>query len=393
MYSSKLVITNNYFKFLIFILFLYVGMENLSAQGCVAIRGYSSCSMGYMDNGINLKKGEFTVGSNFRYFESFRHFRGTEEETNRIEDGTQVINDSYFSDITFNYGISERLYANLLIPFVSHVRSSMYEHGGNSLSDRHNTRSSGLSDIRLGAGYWLVKPNSKPFNLAMGVGIKLPTGDYRYTDTFYNQGDNKDLMIDTVVDQSIQPGDGGVGFNLDLQGYHTLSHHFMLTTTLYYLLNPRETNGVLTRNGSSEFSVPDQYAAQLGVFYFSNLKGLNVYLGGRLEGVPSSDIIGGSAGYRRPGYVISIDPGVNYSVNNLIMSLNVPVALERNRTRSYLDKQRTAETGVYRHGDAAFADYLVSFNLTYKFSKKQDALKHPDIPDYNIENAYSSNSL
>lgn len=356
-------------RYYILVLFLSASY-NIKAQGCVAIRGFSSCSAGQIDSGSNLNKGDFSVGSNFRYFESFRHFRGTKEETNRIEEGTNVINDSYFVDVTFNYGISERFFANLLIPFVSHVRSSMYEHGGNSLGDRHKTRSSGLSDIRLGGGYWLFKPNSKPFNYAIGTGIKLPTGNYQYTDTFYNQGPNKDMNVEGVVDQSIQPGDGGIGFNLNLQGYHVLSHHFMLTTTLYYLFNPRETNGQLTRNGRSEFSVPDQYAAQIGTYYFSNIKGLNLYLGGRLEGVPASDLIGGSAGYRRPGYVVSVDPGINYSVENLTLSLNVPVALIRDRTQSFLDKQRTAETGVYRHGDAAFADYLINFNFTYRFKKK-----------------------
>ncbi|GAA3570050.1 hypothetical protein [Snuella lapsa] len=95
---------NKYFISTVFVLFLclYTGTNKIKAQGCVAIRGYSSCSAGNMENGINLKQGEFTVGSNFRYFESFRHFRGTEEETNRVDEGTNVINDSYFSDITFN---------------------------------------------------------------------------------------------------------------------------------------------------------------------------------------------------------------------------------------------------------------------------------------------------
>ncbi len=347
---------------------LVVGFES-SAQGCVAIRGFSSCNS-FMENGGILMKGDFSVGSNFRYFESFRHFRGTHEEANRVEEGTQVINDSYFVDITFNYAISDRLYATVLLPFASHSRSSMYEHGGNppnGLGERHNTRSSGLSDMRLGLGYWLFKDNSKGYNFALGTGIKLPTGDYNYMDTFYNQGPNKDQDVLDVVDQSIQLGDGGMGFNVDFQGYYMLSNSFTLTTTLYYLFNPEETNGVLTRGGSSEFSVPDQFAAQLGALYSPNIKGLSFYLGGRIEGVPSSDLIGGSNGYRRPGYAISVDPGINYNTNNLSLSLNVPVAIERNRTQSYLDKKRTKETGVFTQGDAAFADYLINFNLTYRF--------------------------
>tara|TARA_R110002049_G_scaffold309051_1_gene516210 strand:- start:11069 stop:12226 length:1158 start_codon:yes stop_codon:yes gene_type:complete len=382
---------NYYLKSVVCTIFLslVISATNLNAQGCVAIRGFSSCSAGNMEGGVNLSKGDFSVGTNFRYFESFRHFRGAEEETNRVEEGTQVINDSYFVDVAFNYGISDRLYVNFLLPFVSHVRSSMYEHGGNppnGLGDRHNTRSSGLSDLRLGAGYWLFKPNTKSFNLALGLGVKLPTGDYAYTDTFYNQGANKDMQVDGVVDQSIQPGDGGLGFNLDAQGYYGLSNHFMLTTTLYYLFNPEVTNGVLTRNGSSEFSVPDQYAAQLGAMYFSNIKGLNFYLGGRLEGVPSSDLIGGSEGYRRPGYAISVEPGINYNVKDLTMSLNIPIAVERNRTQSFSDKQRTAQTGVFTQGDAAFADYLVNFNLTYRFSKKHSNMNgYSDKVDFNIK--------
>ncbi|MBU3821107.1 transporter [Flavobacteriaceae bacterium XHP0103] len=357
------------------------------AQGCVAIRGFSSCNGNIINGGSNLMKGDFSVGTNIRYFESFRHFRGSHEETHRIEEGTQVINDSYFVDIAFNYAISERVYATFLLPFVSHVRSSMYEHGGNppnGLGERHNTRSSGLSDIRIGLGYWLFKPNTKSFNYALGAGIKLPTGDYSYMDTFYNQGPNRDRDELAVVDQSIQPGDGGLGFNIDFQGYQMLSDSFTLTTSLYYLFNPEETNGVLTRGGRSEFSVPDQYAALLGALYFPKIKGVSFYLGGRIEGVPSSDLIGGSGGYRRPGYAISVDPGINYNTHNLSLSLNVPVAVERNRTQSFLDKQRTEETGVYRHGDAAFADYLINFNLTYRFRNKKSAMSH-DMEDGSVD--------
>ena len=361
------------------ILCFFLGNFQLEAQGCVAIRGFSSCS-GSVGSGANLGKGEMLIGSNFRYFESFRHFRGREEETHRVEEGTEVINNSYFLDLTFNYGITDRLYANLVLPFVSHARSSMYEHGGNppnGLGERHSTNSSGLSDIRIGAGYWLFKPGEKPFNYAIGAGIKLPTGNYEYTDTFYNQGPDRDITLDAVVDQSIQPGDGGYGFNLDFQGYHGLSDSFMLTTTLYYLFNPMTTNGALTRGGNSEFSVPDQFAALLGTLYSPNITGLTFYLGGRIEGVPATDLIGSSAGYRRPGYAISVDPGINYSFSNFTMSLNVPVAVERNRIQSYQDKERTRETGEYRHGDAAFADYLINFNLTYRFGKKKEMDIHP----------------
>jgi hypothetical protein len=45
----------------------------------------------------------------------------------------------------------------------------------------------------------------------------------------------------------------------------------------------------------------------------------------------------------------------------------VPVALERNRTQSVPDKIRTQKTGVYAHGDAAFADFAVNVGMAIRF--------------------------
>jgi outer membrane putative beta-barrel porin/alpha-amylase len=357
---------------------LILPVSYLSSQGCVAIRGFSGCT-GNIENGIIVPKGDLLVGTNFRYFKSYRHFRSDHEETNRVEDGTQVINNSSFLDFSATYGISNRLYANLIIPFVYHTRSSMYEHGGNppnGLGDRHETSAAGIADIRLGAGYWLLDQEKHPkVNYAVGVGVKLPTGNYSAKDVFYNQGENKDTDIEKVVDQSIQPGDGGFGITTEIQGFHVINDHLMLLSNLYYLINPQESNGVLTRNGRSEFSCPDQYAVRSGVYYSTKIHGLSTFLGGRMEGIPASDLIGSSAGYRRPGFAVSVEPGVGFSTGNASFNLTVPIALYRNRTQSYEDKVRTAETGEYRHGDAAFADYLVNFSFSYKFAGKQNEMK------------------
>lgn len=373
-------------KLLLLILFSFSALHFLSAQGCVAIRGGSSCGTN-LGGGINLMQGEFQLGTGFRYFESFRHFRGSEQEHYRIEEGTQVINDSYFLDLSLNYGITDRLYGNIILPFVSHKRSSMYEHGGNppnGLGERHTTASSGLSDLRLGLGYWLFDPaKSYGFNYAIGVGLKLPTGKYDYTDTFYNQGEERNEDLEAVVDQSIQPGDGGTGITLDVQGYQSLSDAFLLVTNFYYLINYQETNGVLTRNGRSEFSCPDQFAAQIGTYYKLGLSGLSAYLGGRLEGVPANDLIGSSSGYRRPGYVVSIEPGLNFGISRFAFNLSVPVAVARDRIQSYEDKVRTQERGTYTHGDAAFADYLVNFSVSYRFGGGGHEMPDHQIPLWN----------
>lgn len=360
--------------------FFILFSSQLFSQGCVAIRGGTMCNSGF-GNTFNLQKGEILAGTGYRYFKSFRHFRGSEEETYRVEQGTEVINYSNFLDLTVNYGLSDRFFAQAIIPFVHFDRSSMYEHGGNppnGLGERHYTSAYGLSDIRLAVGYWLFDPIANPkFNYAVGLGIKLPTGKYDYTDTFYNQGPNRDQTITTVVDQSIQPGDGGTGITVDFQGNHFLGNSFLISTYLFYMLNPRETNGVLTRNGNAEFSVPDQFAARLGLTYLTSIQGLGTYFGGRVEGIPSNDLIGGSDGFRRPGYAVSLEPGLNFGKHQYFFNLSVPIAIYRNRTRSFIDRERSVQTGVFTQGDAAFADYLINFSFVYLFNSKRKM----DVPE------------
>jgi len=368
----------------IFVIMAISHFQYAYSQGCVAIRGNSSCG-GIFGNTLNLTKGEFNLLPSYRYFKSYKHFRGDHQEAERVEQGTEVINHSNFLDITLSYGISDRLFANLTLPFVFHTRSSMYEHGGNppnGLGERHETSSHGLADMRIGVGYWLFDPSNHDFNYSIGLGVKLPTGKYDYTDMFYNQGVNRDQDIEAVVDQSIQPGDGGTGFSIEMQGYQPLSHSFGLSANLFYLFNPKETNGVPTRSGMSEYSCPDQFGLRLGGYY-NSMGGFNAYFGGRVEGVPAQDAFGGSAGFRRPGYAVSIEPGVGYFKNSYSVFMSVPIAVYRNRTQSYEDKKRTEETGVDVHGDAAFADYLINLGFSYRFGgrKNKEAKTLPSIID------------
>lgn len=350
-----------------------------TAQGCVAIRsGCGATNIG-SSSGL-LAKNQWEAGTNFRYFQSYKHFRGKHEETHRVEEGSEVINDSYFMDLLISYGITDRLSANFVLPFVYHNRSSMYEHGGNPTKDdpltpenefwagdRNATSAKGLSDIRFGLSYWILNPAAHTrSNFSIGLGVKLRTGDYRAQDIYYNKGDNRDEEIKADVDQSILPGDGGVGATLDLQGFYSINDKITLTGNFYYLSNPKESFTYTNFRGStSQRSVSDQYAARLGGLYLSSIRGLNFYAGGRIEGVPSGDLIGGDEGGRRPGYAISLEPGINYTIRNLSFNLTVPIAVERNRTKD-IDDKRDGD-----HGDAAFADYLINFGFTFRFGGNQ----------------------
>lgn len=363
-------------KLSILLLFFFVlNHSGALAQGCVAIRGMSSCMAGGHDEGAS--QGKFQVSANYRYFKSFRHFRGDVEEKERVEHNTEVINVAHALDLGLTWQATSRVSFAVFVPFLHNDRSSLYEHYGNSVTAnpdqaRFYTGSKGIGDLRLSINSWLIDPVKMPkVNVMMGAGVKLPTGNKGVIGEFHRRDEEgKDYTIRRPVDQSIQLGDGAVGVFLEAQGYASLGTKFGLYFNGFYLSNPKEHNGVV-RNPQSQtidpitgyFAAADQFAARLGMNY-ALLKGVSITLGGRVEGVPSSDLIGSSKGYRRPGYVVSVEPGITYSKGKFSAFGSVPLAVYRNRTKSYADKQDP--TGK-AHGDAAFADYLISVGVSRWF--------------------------
>ena len=110
-------------------------------------------------------------------------------------------------------------------------------------------------------------------------------------------------------------------------------------------------------------SIADQYLFRTGAIAApASWKGFGVGLGGRVEGVPVHDLIGSSEGFRRPGYAVSIEPSISWSSGVHSFSLSVPYAVQRNRQRSVPDRLVPG-----RHGDAAFADYVVLLGYWQRF--------------------------
>ncbi|MBK6827188.1 MAG: hypothetical protein IPG86_10045 [Chitinophagaceae bacterium] len=354
--------------------------QTIHAQGCVAVRsnGNTSCALGTLHS-KETKSWLFNL--NTRYFRSYKHFVGDEEQKERVENGTEVINYSLSWDFTLTRQLNRFWSVALNAPIISNVRSSMYEHYGNnntSPNARNKTRSFGLGDVRLSASRWLLDPLKHPKgNIQVGLGIKLATGDYQYQDYFHKPGaGGKDSTVLGPVDQSIQLGDGGTGLSIEINAYRTLGHKWSLYTNLYYMANPREQNGVSTSRGgatsatniqyfTNTMSVPDQFMARAGANFMSGK--FSFAAGARLEGIPSCDLIGGDKGFRRPGFIVSAEPVISYMNKKCNFYISTPVALVRNRTKSYADKLRSSATGTDIHGDAAFADYLVNAGVTVRF--------------------------
>jgi hypothetical protein len=362
-------------KLLATVLLLTISYTYVLAQGCVAIRHFSTCS-GNPNSSLQTGKGYALFSANYRYFKSFRHFRGTHEEPDRVANASEVINHSHSLDLNFTYGLGNKTFITANLPIVYNERSSLYEHGR---TERHSSYSKGLADARIGFGYWLKDVNTAhDGNLSVNVGVKLPTGNYNAKSTFYNVGLNG-TSEERPVDQSIQPGDSGYGITFGLQGFKQLGTRLSVYGSGFYISNPKEMNTTRTfretlsplLKNESLMSVTDQYSLSAGLSYAFFKPSLSVSLGGRYEGVPVKDLLGGSLGFRRPGMVGSLDPGVTFMKNQVMFNLNVPVVFYRNRPQSLTDLETERLTGTPRAGDAAFADYLINFGLTIGLGNKK----------------------
>jgi hypothetical protein len=141
-------------------------------------------------------------------------------------------------------------------------------------------------------------------------------------------------------------------FTVEAQGFLRLGAGFSGYAAGFYLFNPKE------KIDATGFSVPDAYMLRSGVDYMvAGVHGLTLSLGGRWEGIPPEDAIGKSRGSRRPGYAMSVEPGVNYTKGRFTINFALPVAVVRNRQMT---------KGATRKGDAAFADYTFNTSLSYR---------------------------
>ncbi|MCW3118596.1 MAG: hypothetical protein JWM28_2678, partial [Chitinophagaceae bacterium] len=342
-------------KILIFIILLnvYISSQKVNAQGCVAVRqmgGENALGTG----SYNLSKGDFQIGGNYRYFHSWRHFVGREEQPQRQNTGGGIGADgkdhgnavniySHALDLNLSYGLTSRIQLYVSVPYVHNERSQVLRQTLPVVDTfRYSVFAKGLGDVRLGANYWIFDPaKAQKGNLSVGLGIKLPTGSHSKTDQAPQANGTKRIA---VMDQAIQPGDGGLGISVEIQGFRQLYRSIYVFANGYYLFNPKESNGTFKSapkaglEGYNIYACPDQYFGRAG-FMTSVLKdkSLTFSLAGRFEGIPAYDAFGGQVAYRRPGYVVAIESGISYRSGQHSLSLFVPYNFIKNRIQSAAD--------------------------------------------------------
>ncbi len=296
--------------------------------------------------------GKWTVGIGYRWQDSFRHFVGDVEQPQRVAQDTQQENKINLFDLTVTYRVSRRWTLAVSAPFMDADRINHRTKGV--------TESTGLGDMVLGAKFWIWRPPTESHqNIQVGFSLKVPTGKPNVTSLV--TGTATPSTTPTTVDQSIQSGDAGTGFALDYLAYKALPARFTLFSTGVYLFNPRNTY-TATTPGARTLSVPDQYLWRAGVGYaVPKFRGIALSVAMRDEGVPARDLIGREDGFRRPGYAVSIEPGLEFAQGRNLWSFSYAIALRRDRTRSVQD----IVAGT--HGDAAFADSVLFLGYSRSF--------------------------
>jgi hypothetical protein len=308
----------------------------------------------------------------YRYQQSFRHFVGTVEQTQREKQGTQVVNYLNLFDVSVTYKINPRWSLTVGMPIINATRTynhqlfDVFFHIPNAPDQV--SHSNGIGDLSVSAQFWLLRPPSEgAHNIAFSFGATFPTGNYRVRDTVETVNGPQTIF----VDQSIQLGSGGYGISVGTQAFQRLKRS-VLFVSASYLITPQESNG--TPNASlaglirppnpltATMSIPDQYLVDGGLAHpVPKVKGLAAKIGLRYEGVKVRDLIGGSLGFRRPGYALSVEPGLQFARGKNTWTFNVPIAVQRNRKRSVPDLIQG------RAGDAAFADYLILVGYSHSF--------------------------
>ncbi|MBA3405579.1 MAG: hypothetical protein H0U13_13000 [Gemmatimonadaceae bacterium] len=316
---------------------------------------FTSPSLGGQHDSF-YKKGEWQISASYRRLLADQWFVGTEIDEAAAPFGKPLYLDIHSLDLSLTYGFNRRTNVTLTLPFSSGTHSRFYAD-----DNRHKVSSRGIGDINLIANLWLLEPNMHPDgNVALGFGIKPPVGNNRVEDDFFLADGT---ITKRVVDQSIQPGDGGWGFIAQAQLYQRVASRLNAYASGSYLISPKKKTDVPSPLPGVTLAVPDVYSVRAGGAYVvSTSRGMSVNVGARIDGIPLRDVVGGADdGFRRPGHTLYLDPGAAMRVGKQEFTISVPLRMSQNFSRSLIDRERNFKGG----GD--LADYLVFAGYSVRF--------------------------
>jgi len=333
-----------------------------------------------------LDSGQIQASFGYRYLYADTGYWGNERRDDYYKSrvGSRLTLNSF--DFNLTYALTRRFSLSLITPFISASGSTKVENNTGTSAcgtpggacGRHENSFAGFGDLRLTANGWIWDPaHAHNGNISLSLGVKAPTGDYKKWGTYYRAGPPPGETQPNwhkeghAADIAIQLGDGGWGAITEVQAFRAFREDLWGYLTGFYLINPRDTNHAETSipvyGKYQSVSVPDQYQARAGLSYIVwPSQALAVSLGARIDGIPIHDLVGGSDGFRRPGYSVYVEPGVSLTRWKTTFSLFVPVGVAYNRQKSELDEHGPNTNGT--QGTGAFANYLIQFGVTRPFT-------------------------
>ena len=213
--------------------------------------------------------------------------------------------------ITLRTGIFDNFDARLVIPFLDKEISRR------SSKKDFTDDNSGIGDIKLISRYRIWSQKKKdPFNLAVGAGLKMPTGT---TDEKDDSG--------KCLPGFLQTGSGSWDPVVELGAHKVMGRHWLSSYFMYRMT----TEGEL---GDRDFERPDVFKYNFAyACALSNLFDLQIELNGEVKGKAKLDDVkqdntGGHIVYLTPGVHFKFYKGMHFDVG-----VAIPVYRDLNGTQ------------------------------------------------------------
>jgi hypothetical protein len=342
---------------------LFLSTEKSWSQGCVLARSPQQALPTGQGGVLEPHHFQITVGERHQF--SYQHYVGDVYQEYRAQQKTQVENRINLLTTNLTYQWTPRVSIEIDAPWLFASRKSQ--------SSPIKYAASGVGDTIVGVNTWIRDPiHARRWNASVGLGLLMPTGNDDVTNTVNTNtsGTGSPVEVTAPVDYSIQPGNGGWGGMMQWMAFTQIGKSMTFYTDGDYIATQGGTNGVqrgATLNPAQPLNnyaaISDQYLLEAGILVPVRPEtGLGLTFGPRDEGVPAKNLFPVSNdGFRRPGFAVTIGPGLEYARGSNLFQAGVYKAIHRDRTTSYPDS-------VYgTHGDAAFAQYVWLASVTHRF--------------------------
>jgi len=215
---------------------------------------------------------------------------------------------------TLRAGLTDRIDARLIVPFFD--KEMQRKSWNNDFSDDN----SGIGDIKLIGRYRIWSQKRKdPFNLAIGAGLKFPTGSTDDTD------DNE-----ACLPGFLQTGSGSWDPVVELGAHKVMGRHWISSYLMYQMTSEGEL-------GDKDYEKPDLFKYNLGYAYaISRLFDLQLECNGELRGKAK---LNGAKQENSGGHTVYLTPGLHFKLHKgMHLDFGVPVPVYRDLNGTQLSE-------------------------------------------------------